>query len=79
VRFNPKTVWVNVDSEAVKEDRPLFDVPDLQQMADPMEFIRKTQANYPELDIDELTDAFKEVEAELRRQAEEPNNKNHED
>ena len=44
-----------------------------------MEFIRKTQVNYPELDIDELTDAFKEVEAELRRQAEEPNNKNHED
>lgn len=79
VRFNPKTVWVNVDSEAVKEDRPLFDVPDLQQMADPMEFIRKTQANYPELDIDDLTDAFKEVEAELRRQAEEPNNKNYED
>ena len=79
MRFNPKTVWVNVDSEAVKEYKPLFDVPDLQQMADPMEFIRKTQANYPELDIDELTDAFKEVEAELRRQAEEPNNKNHED
>lgn len=75
VRYNPKPVWVNVDTETAPEDKPLFDVPDLQQMEDPMEFIRRTQANYPELDMDELADAFREVEAELHRLAEETNTK----
>ena len=78
VRFNPKTVWVNADTEPEPEARPAFAVADLQQMADPMEFIRKTQDNYPELDIDELAEAFREVEAELRRQSEDNTIQGHE-
>lgn len=78
VRFNPKTVWVNADTEPEPEARPAFAVADLQQMADPMEFIRKTQDNYPELDIDELAEAFREVEAELRRQSEDNTIQSHE-
>ena len=78
VRFNPKTVWLHADEETVADDKPLFEVAELQQMTDPMEFIRQTQGQYPELDIDELAEAFKEVEAELRRQTEETNTVRHE-
>ena len=78
VRYNPKTVWINPDPEEEEDEKPLFEVAELQQMTDPMEFIRQTQGQYPELDMDELAEAFKEVEAELRRQTEETNNESHE-
>lgn len=78
VRYNPKTVWLNADPEAEENEKPLFEVAELQQMTDPMEFIRQTQGQYPELDMDELADAFREVEAELRRQVEETNTESYE-
>ena len=36
VRFNPKTVWLHADEEAAADDKPLFEVAELQQMTDPM-------------------------------------------
>ena len=40
-------------------------------MTDPVEFIMKTKDQYPELDMDEVRDAFEEVKREIRRMKEE--------
>ena len=78
IRYNPKRIETNVPEKDDQEDKPVFQVAELQQMTDPMEFIRQTQSHYPELDMDELAQAFQEVEAEVRRQSETPNTPAHE-
>ena len=78
IRYNPKRIETNVPEKTDQEDKPVFQVAELQQMTDPMEFIRQTQSHYPELDMDELAQAFQEVEAEVRRQSETPNTPAHE-
>ena len=71
-RYNPKILWTGVPECDGKEDRQLvFEVAELQQMTDPVEFIMKTKDQYPELDMDEVRDAFEEVKRELRRMKEE--------
>lgn len=72
VRYNPKIVWTGRTSSTEEETpRPIFEVAELQQMTDPMEFIGKTLGQYPELDWEELKSAFQEVKAEVRRMEEE--------
>ena len=73
IRFNPKSIWANIPDATSTDGEALFEVAELQQMTDPMEFIRQTQSHYPELDIEQLAEAFKEVEAELRRLSENTN------
>lgn len=71
-RYNPKILWTGVPECDGKEDRQLvFEVAELQQMTDPIEFIMKTKDQYPELDMDEVRDAFEEVKREIRRMKEE--------
>ena len=71
-RYNPKILWTGVPECDGKEDRQLvFEVAELQQMTDPVEFIMKTKDQYPELDMDEVRDAFEEVKREIRRMKEE--------
>ena len=72
IRYNPKPLWVNLPQNEETGSQPLFQVADLQQMTNPMDFIRQTQSNYPEFDIEELAEAFKEVEAEVRRLNDDP-------
>lgn len=76
IRFNPKHVveGAPAPSEAA-ETKPAFAVADLQQMADPLEFIEKTIADYPGLDIDEVRELFAEVHEEARRLADEAKKK----
>lgn len=78
IRFNPKSIWTNLPDLAETENKAIFQVAELQQMTDPMDFIRQTKSHYPELDIDELSQAFKEVEEELRRMSDETNALTHE-
>ncbi len=40
---------------------------ELQQMSDPMEFIEKTQTQYPKLDLQFLHDVINEIESEVGR------------
>ena len=71
-RYNPKILWTGVPECDGKEDRQLvFEVAELQQMTDPVEFIMKTKDQYPGLDMDEVRDAFEEVKREIRRMKEE--------
>jgi exonuclease SbcD len=44
-------------------------------MDDPMQFIEKTIDQYPELSLDELREAFKDVTEEIRKMEEEQNGK----
>lgn len=62
VRFNPKTLWTGQpDTDNNERQQVVFEVVELQQMKDPMEFIEKTQHLYPDIDIEELREAFKEI------------------
>lgn len=67
VRYNPKTFWIGEPEKRQVEVKPTFEVAELQQMSDPMEFIKKTQAQYPKLDLQFLHDAIKEIETEVKR------------
>jgi len=59
-RYNPKVIWVGEATE-VAAVRPTFEVEDLSQMADPINFIKKTIHQYPGLELDDVSDAFEEV------------------
>ena len=48
-------------------------IAEIQQMTNPVLFIEKTKQQYPELDMDEVRQAFVEIEAEVKRMAEESN------
>lgn len=72
LRYNPKILWTGIqENEAAEIVKPKFEVAEIQQMTDPLLFIEKTQHQYPELDMDEVREAFVEIEAEIKRMAEE--------
>lgn len=72
VRYNPKTLWVGEPESGPNDiDKPTFEVAELQQMTDPVEFIEKTREQYPKLDFSSLREVFKEIEAEIQRIKEE--------
>ena len=71
-RYNPKMIWTGLDGEAQADKEQLvFEVAELQQMTDPMQFIERTQDQYPGLDLDDVRLAFEEVKAEMQRLSEE--------
>lgn len=67
VRYNPKTLWIGEPEKSQDEVKQTFELAELQQMTDPMEFIEKTQTQYPKLDLQFLHNAIKEIEAEVER------------
>lgn len=72
VRYNPKILWSgNPENDTTATIKPKFEVAEIQQMTDPLRFIEKTRQQYPELDMDEVREAFAEIEAEMKRMAEE--------
>lgn len=67
VRYNAKILWTDVpDKSETNRQQPVFQVAELQQMTDPMNFIEKTIGQYPNLDIEEVRLAFEEVRKELQ-------------
>lgn len=75
-RYNPKMLWTG-ESDANEEEKEklVFEVADLQQMDDPMEFIERTKDQYPRLDMEDVRLAFEEVKEEMQRLKEENNKK----
>ncbi|MCR4965217.1 MAG: exonuclease SbcCD subunit D [Bacteroidales bacterium] len=72
VRFNPKIIWVGQPAASTMASaKTVFEVSELQDMDDPLDFIEKTKEQYPGLDFSILKEMFKEVEAEIRRFKEE--------
>lgn len=70
-RYNPKHIWVGTADDVEEETEKLvFEVEDLQQMTDPVEFIEKTSAQYPDLDMSIVREAFIEVENYIRKKNE---------
>lgn len=67
VRFNPKTIFENDDEQPEESVRPVFEIAELKQMTDPLDFVRKMIDSFPELDINQLEEDFKEVENEIRK------------
>lgn len=76
VRYNPKIIWTGTTITAASDNTKLtFEVAELQQMTNPLDFIEKTIGLYPTLSLDEVRDAFKEVEKEIQRMQEEEKQK----
>lgn len=68
VRYNPKIIWTGCPEHTASEDElPQFEVEELQQMDNPLDFIEKTIDQYPGLNLDMLREAFEEIEAEMKR------------
>lgn len=70
IRYNPKPYRVapaEEETDGVNESLNEIEVSELQQMVSPLDFIRKTIDRYPELSLEELEEAFKEIEEELRK------------
>jgi exonuclease SbcD len=70
VRYNPKSIWVGEPAQS-DAPKPVFEVAELQEMTNPMDFIEKTISQFPNLSLDELRQDFEEVEAEIRHMMEE--------
>lgn len=71
IRYNPKIIWSDVPSTATQKEKVVFQVAELQEMKDPMEFIEKTKDLYPDLDLEDVRAAFDEVAEEVQRMEEE--------
>ena len=69
-RYNPKVLWTGQDDRRERQrerEQLVFEVAELQQMTDPMQFIERTKDQYPGLDIEDVRQAFEEVRAEMLR------------
>lgn len=78
IRYNPNTLWVSPvqdDDEAEAVSAATFEVSELQQMANPLEFVQRTIDRYPSLSDINLEEAFAEIEDEIRRMDEEAQSK----
>ena len=72
IRYNPKIIWEGQAEERTDAmGKPTFEVAELQEMQNPMDFIEKTEDQYEHLDLDMVRKAFEEVEAEIVRMNEE--------
>ena len=72
VRYNAKIIWIGApNSNESTQQKPVFEIADLQQMTDPMTFIEKTLNQYEGLDLNEVRLAFEEVKREVIREKEE--------
>ena len=76
VRFNPRTIWDGATQEEEDTEKPVFEVSELQEMKDPLDFIEKTRAQYAGLpDTDTLRNLFDEVRDEIQRYKDESKQK----
>ena len=71
IRYNPKILWTDMPAKKETTEKLVFEVADLQQMTDPMQFIEQTIDHYNGLSLEELRCAFEEIENECHRIQEE--------
>jgi len=66
-RYNPKILWTGTSTgQDSQKEELVFEVAELQQMTDPMQFIERTKDQYPGLDLEDVRQAFEEVKAEMQ-------------
>lgn len=72
LRYNPRIVFVAAEEEIHPNDgiRPKFEVEEIKQMTNPLDFVRKTADAYSGLSEEDLETLFGEVEQELTRMQE---------
>lgn len=76
-RYNPKIVWTGQEETRQNgQGQLVFQVSELQQMTDPMQFVERTYNQYPNLDLDDVRQAFEEVKMEMLRMNDEKQTKN---
>lgn len=69
VRYNPRMIFVTPEEDysPSESNRLKFEVEEIKQMTNPIDFVRKTAEDYNGLTMEELEGLFKEVEEELNR------------
>ncbi|MDE7413331.1 MAG: exonuclease SbcCD subunit D [Muribaculaceae bacterium] len=81
LRYNPKIIWEAEDNSGQEEkddkenNRMEFEVEEIQQISDPLQFIRMTADRFPAIDLASLEDTFLEISKELKAMDEESDNK----
>lgn len=76
VRYNPKILWTGQTTNTDSEQNDIkFEIADIQQMTNPLDFIEKTIEQYPTLTLEEIREAFKEVKEEILQMDEEEKTK----
>lgn len=72
IRFNPRMIFVapEEDRQSNENPRPKFEVEEIKQMTNPLDFVRKTADAYTGLSEDDLDELFGEVEEEIRKTTE---------
>ncbi len=65
VRLNPRTIYEG-EVQHTEGDVPRFELAELQQMVNPLDFIRETIDQYPDLDLGALAADFKEIDDYLQ-------------
>ncbi len=72
IRYNPKLIVVSPIEEEAEDTTAadVIEVSELQQMASPLEFVRRTLSRYPDLPEDDLDEIFREIEDEIRTSSE---------
>ncbi|MCR5191807.1 MAG: exonuclease subunit SbcD [Bacteroidales bacterium] len=73
VRYNPKIIFENIAEHIDSSPAPTFEIAELQQMTNPLNFIEKTIAQYPDLSFEEIKKDFEEVERKLHNMSEKDN------
>lgn len=71
IRYNPKILWTDMPVRQETAEKLVFEVADLQQMTDPMQFIEQTIEHYNGLSLEEIRNAFEEISKECLRIQEE--------
>lgn len=75
VRYNPNAIWQNRPEKGDDKKSPAIKMEELQQMTNPLEFVRKTIDRYPSIDPETLEADFAEIEKEIIALQEEKANK----
>lgn len=72
IRYNPRIIFVASEDEreSAEKKRPKFEVEEIKQMTNPLEFVRKTADAYSGLSEEDIEALFIEVEDEVARMRE---------
>lgn len=66
VRYNPKIIWTGKqENNNNSENKSTFELAELQQMENPIDFVKKTMDKYPQLQKYSIEDIFEEIKKEM--------------
>lgn len=68
LRFNPKHIWEGTPAASATSRMVTFEVAELQQMDNPLEFVKRIQPDFPDLDYQGLKSVFSEILKEIENE-----------